>query len=347
VTPVHAVLCWDEALIVEAAHLAHALALPGPGLAGIEGCRDKPRSRRLLTEAGLPQPKFFFADDEAAAVAAAERISYPVVVKPRAGGASIGVMLAGDEEAVREAFRLADAVSLHGSPAYVGGALVEEYLAGPEISVDGAVADGGYTPLFVARKAVGMQPYFEELGHIVDPGDRLLTDPDLLAALTVAHRAIGFGAGVTHTEVKLTVRGPVIVEINGRLGGDLIPLLGRFATGVEPGAVAVDLALGRRPEIPRNPGGRCVGIRFAYPRQDCVVDEVFVPEAGSADGVLAAVALAEPGERLALPPAEFTSRHAYVIAAGADPAECGVLLDKALAEVRLAARPMIPTAAAG
>ncbi|HET9168143.1 MAG TPA: ATP-grasp domain-containing protein [Actinocrinis sp.] len=345
--PILGVLSWDEALIVQTARLAHRLGLPGAGVAGIEGCRDKPLTRRLLTAAGLPQPRFAYVRDEADAVAAAERFGYPVVIKPRAGGASIGVMLAADTTAAREAFRVAAEASLHGSPAYAGGALVEEYLAGPEISIDAAVADGDYQPLFLARKTVGMAPFFEELGHVVDAGDPLLADPELIATLAVAHRAIGFRYGVTHTEVKLTTRGPVIVEINGRLGGDLIPLLGRYATGIEPGAVAVELALGRRPQIERGSGGRCVGIRFGYPPSACVVDRVSVPEPAADKGVLAAAALAEPGEFLALPPTLYASRHAYVICSGADPAECAVLLDKALAEVQLTARPKIPAATAG
>jgi biotin carboxylase len=210
-----------------------------------------------------------------------------------------------------------------------------------------AVVNGEYIPLFLARKTIGMHPFFEELGHLVDAGEPLLADLELLATLALAHQAIGFGCGVTHTEVKLTTRGPVIVEINGRLGGDLIPLLGRYATGIEPGAVAVELALGLRPEITRGPGGRCVGVRFGYPTQDCEVESVTVPAPRADNGLLAAGPLADPGERLALPPAEYTSRHAYVICAGAGRAECEALLDKALAEVHLAARPLIPAVAAG
>jgi biotin carboxylase len=341
------VLSWDEALIVTTAHVAHELRVPGAGIDGIEGCRDKPRSRRALTAAGLPQPGFGFAGDEAAAVAAAERIGYPVVVKPRAGGASIGVVLAADAPAVRDAFHAAVAASMLGSPEYRGGALVEEYLAGPEISIDGAVVNGQYTPLFVARKTVGMHPYFEELGHVVDAEDDLLSDARLLGTLAVAHRAIGFRYGITHTEVKLTGRGPVIIEINGRLGGDLIPLLARFATGIEPGAVAVDVALGRQPTVPHRITHRCVGVRFGYPLQDCEVESVSVPECHQGNGVLAASPLVEPGARLRLPPAEFISRHAYVICAGRDPDDCAALLDQALSQVRLTPRILLQSASVG
>jgi biotin carboxylase len=338
--PVLGVLSWDEMLIVNTAHVANELGVAGAGINGVEGCRDKARNRRVLGGSGVAQPQFGFARDQAQAVAAAERIGYPVVVKPRGLGASIGVVLAADAEAVRDGFRAAEAVSRLAAPAYEGCALVEEYLAGPEFCIDGAVVDGHYTPLFLARKMVGMSPYFEELGHVVDPADELLSDRQLLATLAAAHRAIEFRNGITCTEVKLTGRGPVIVEINGRLAGDMVPLLARHATGIEPGAVAVEVALGLQPTIPCPAAPRCVGVRFAYPPQDCVVESVSVPRCRPDDGLLAAVALVEPGAKLELPPAGFISRHAYVICAGRDPGECAARLDTALAQVRLTASPL-------
>jgi biotin carboxylase len=346
-TRVAGVLSWDEMLAFNTAHVARELGLPGAGTDAAEACRDKLRGRQALTAAGVAQPKFEFATDAAHAIAAADRIGYPVVVKPRGMAASIGVSLARDARAAREAFHAADAASrLPAAPSYPGGALIEEYLTGPEISIDGAVLDGCYTPMFVARKTVGMHPYFEELGHIVNAADDLLADPRLLDMLAAAHRAIDFRYGVTHTEVKLTERGPVIVEINGRLGGDLIPLLGQLATGTDPGAVAVDLALGVQPDIRRDHEDRCVGVRFGYPPQDCVVESVSVPQSAPDNGVLAAATLVDPGAELRLPPAGFIARHSYVICAGRDPDDCAALLDTALAQVRLIARELPADAAA-
>jgi biotin carboxylase len=342
-TPVVGVLSWDEALIVTTAHVAHELGLPGAGIDAIEGCRDKFRSRTVLTAAGVAQPRFEFVTDEARAVEVAQDIGYPVIVKPRGLGASIGVVLAEDAESVRGAFAAAETASLIGAKAYQGGALIEEYLVGPEISIDGAVVDGRYTPMFVGRKSVGMYPYFEELGHVIDAADDLLRDPDLLSTLSRAHRAIDFRYGVTHTEVKLTGRGPVIVEINGRLGGDLIPLLARFATGIDPGAVAVDVARGREPDLPSATGGTCVGVRFGYPSEDCEVESVSVPAPDPDTGVLASAALVEPGTRLRLPPAEFISRHAYVICGGRDADACAAALDRAHSRIRLSAHELLPS----
>src|SRR5439155_2829859 len=121
-----------------------------------------------------------------------------------------------------DAYEIAQAASFAGSPCFEGGALVEEYLTGPEISVDGAVRDGRFEPFFLAHKQIGPAPYMEEVGHALNGADLLLRDDALLAMLRTAHRALGVGTGVTHTEVKLTDRGPAIVEVNARLGGDLI-----------------------------------------------------------------------------------------------------------------------------
>lgn len=340
--PVRGVFSWDEMLIVNTAHVAAGLGLPGSGINGVEGCRDKARNRRVLAAAGIAQPQFALVSNEAAAAAAGLRIGYPVVVKPRGLGASIGVVLAQGADQVRQAFRAAEAVSRLAAPAYEGCALIEEYLTGPEFCIDGAVTQGRYRPLYVAHKTVGMHPWFEETGHIVDAADPLLSDPQLLATLELAHEAIEFRDGITHTELKLTERGPVIVEINGRLGGDFIPLLARYASGIEPGAVAVDVAMGRQPQVPQNPPQRYVGIRFAYPPRSCVVDSVSVPPPSPDDGVLEAGILVDPGAKLELPPDGFISRHAYVICAASGRGECAALLDKTLSQVRLAARPLTP-----
>ena len=82
------VLCWDEPLVMPAAELAAEFGVPGLSIAGVHGCRDKYSARTRLNDGGLLQPRFAMTADLAEARAAAERIGYPVVVKPRALGAS-------------------------------------------------------------------------------------------------------------------------------------------------------------------------------------------------------------------------------------------------------------------
>ncbi|HEX6869876.1 MAG TPA: ATP-grasp domain-containing protein [Micromonosporaceae bacterium] len=333
------VMCWDEPLVMPAAELAVEFGVPGLSMPGVHGCRDKFSCRTRLSIAGLEQPGFDLVADIDQARLAAARIGYPVIVKPRALGASMGVSLAADERELETAYRVADEASLVGDEPYRGGAVVEGFADGPEISIDGAVHAGEYLPMFLARKRTGLPPYFEELGHVVDSADPLLRDGALMATLSRAHRVLGIENGITHTEVRLTGRGPVIIEINGRLGGDLIPFLGQLATGIEAGGVLFDIATGRRPDLTPTEAG-VVGIRFGYPDHDCVVRSITVPEAAS--GLVLASRMVEQNTLLRLPPGGYIARHSFVICSATDPLTCERRLDEAAALVVLDAEPVDP-----
>ncbi|WP_372670685.1 ATP-grasp domain-containing protein [Amycolatopsis kentuckyensis] len=313
------VLCWDEPLVMPAAELAAEFGVPGLSIPGVHGCRDKHSCRVRLTAAGLPQPGFHLAVDLDDARAAVARIGFPVVVKPRALGASMGVSLARDAAEFDAAYRVAHEASLVGDEPYRGGAIIEGFADGPEISIDGAVHKGEYLPMFIARKSTGMPPFFEETGHVVDAGDPLLHDEELLRVLADAHRVLGIENGITHTEVRLTARGPVIIEVNGRLGGDLIPFLGKTATGIDPGSVLFDVATGQRPDVTPTRAG-VAGIRFGYPYHDCVVHSVEVP--WEAEGLVTASPMVEPGTTLRLPPGGYIARHSFVVCQAQDAETC-------------------------
>ncbi|RDI50621.1 ATP-grasp domain-containing protein [Nocardia mexicana] len=335
------VLCWDEPLVQPAADLADEFGVPGLTEAGVRGCRNKHRTRSVLTAAGLLQPRFELTHTLEQARTAAARIGYPVVVKPQALGASMGVVLAADRAELDSGFGVAAGASTIGDEPYRGTALVEEYAVGPEISIDAAVYKGEYLPMFLARKRTGLEPYFEELGHIVDADDPLLRDDTLMGTLARAHRELGIENGITHSEVRLTSRGPLIIEINGRLGGDLIPYLGKIATGIDPGEVLVDIASGRRPTL--NPTRNAVaGIRFGYPGRDCVVRAVRVPD--RAVGLVTAAAMVDPGAELRLPPGGYIARHSFVVCEASNARRCNELLDAAADLVVLEAHPLDPPA---
>jgi len=333
------VMCWDEPLVMPAAELADEFGVAGLSVPGVHGCRDKHRTRSLLTAACLHQPGFEMTATVEQARAAATRIGYPVVVKPRALGASMGVVLAANEAELDVAFRVASDASLIGDEFFRGGAIVEGYASGPEISVDAAVHKGEYLPMFLARKQTGLHPYFEEVGHVVNAADPLLDDGALMDTLARAHRVLGVEDGITHAEVRLTERGPVIIEVNGRLGGDLIPFLGMTATGIDPGEVLVDVATGQRPDI--TPTRRAVtGIRFGYPERDCVVRSISVPT--EAVGLITAARMVELGTTLRLPPGGYIARHSFVVCQADDPPTCVERLDAASALVELDAELVAP-----
>ncbi|MEU9332323.1 ATP-grasp domain-containing protein [Streptomyces sp. NPDC048290] len=332
------VLCPDEAVLRHYAAIVDHLGLPGLTVAAAANCRDKMTTRRLLTAAGIAQPGFTTARTAREAHEAARKLGYPVVVKPRTLGASYGVVAVHRPEEMTGAFTVSTSAGYPGVPVPEDH-LVEEFLTGPEISVDGTVFDGRYTPMFVAHKRVADAPYFVEVGHTVTGDDPLLRDASLVGMVEDAHRVLGITHATTHTEVKLTPRGPVIVEINGRPGGDLIPRLGELATGIDVGAASVDALVGRAPSIVAT-RSKTVSIRFLRPERDLILRSVDLTRTVALPGVVEAGPAAYPGAVLRCPPGDYQARYAYIIVEGADEKECAELLDRAERTVELDFEPL-------
>lgn len=308
-------VCWDERYIIATADASERLGLRSAGKEGIRGCRDKSLSRKLLSEHGILQPANRLCFDAAEAIEFASNVGYPLVIKPRGMGGSIGVALVRTDEQLTERFNECIAVSQDGATDFQNCVLIEEFLTGAEISVDGYTIDGLYTPMFVARKRVGMHPHFEEIGHTVSSHDPLLKDYALTQLLRDAHIAIGFQNGITHTEIKIAPHGYVIVEINGRLGGDLIPYLASLAMGVKPGIIAAQVACGDIALFEKSSDNIAV-IEFKYPESDIIVDSVYLPQECNYAPNLYGEVLVSPGDKLALPPTGYMSRAAYILKVG-------------------------------
>jgi biotin carboxylase len=332
------VFCYDEGLVWPAAHAAQALGLTGNTPDAIRACRDKDLTRELLAAAGVAQPASRRVASLAEARQAAAEIGYPVVLKPRGLAGSKGVLRVDGPDQIEASYAAARAAFYPGVPVYQAGVLVEEYVAGPEISVDASFFDGECTPLAVARKEVGFDPFFEEVGHVVDGADPLLADQALRAELQRSHAALGFRYGVSHTEFKLTPRGLLLIEVNARLGGDLIPYLGALASGVDPALAAADAAAGRRPE-PDFRWSKVAAIRFLYPEQDTAVEAIQVHDTDD-PRVHQAVATAAPGSELRLPPRGYISRYGFVTVVADTPEEAAPVLAQAPRIVELKGQPL-------
>src|SRR5258708_3551460 len=200
--------------------------------------------------APAPAPPVPPGGTEAGAGAGAAAAGSRVVIRAGGGPGSRGLGGAAAPPAAATGFPAASAGTSPGAPAYDAGVLVEELLTGPEISVDCVVADGACTITALAHKQTGLDPFFEETGHTVDARDPLLDDAVLRDQLDRVHKALDYTRGATHTEFRLTPDGPRLVEINARLGGDLIPYLGFLATGADPSVAAAPVPAGRAPDTP-------------------------------------------------------------------------------------------------
>lgn len=318
--PIAGVVTWDEYALVPTAELTVRLGLPGNTVAAMNAARDKATSRALFAEHNVPSATSTRVDTLAQASAAAQRTGFPVVLKPSSHAASIGVIRVDHLDELPAAWLFAAAGAGEQGPEG-SGVLVEEYLDGPEISVECVTQHGVTTALAVTRKEVGHAPYFEETGHTVQAGDPLL--PEVAPVAVQAVRALGITDGIQHVEMRLTRSGPRIIEVNSRIGGDLIGTLVRLATGLDLPRIAADVASARTPDLTQTVSA-AAAIKILYAPAAGILSErslAAVPEVPLAE-LQQVTWLKEVGEQVALPPLGDldAGRVGFIVATAKDPA---------------------------
>ncbi|CAK2439632.1 putative ATP-binding protein [Vibrio crassostreae] len=310
------VLTWDERYLLLTARVASELDLPNAGFDAVQASKDKHLGRNILAEKGLPQPKSIKCHCLDDVVSAANKMSFPVVLKPNSMGASMGVVKINSIQELFHHFELSKAQCTPGEINDDCALLVEEYIDGEEISVDGYVKDGKYKPLYVARKFKGGEPFFLEVKHVVDANDELLNSEGLIDSLKKAHQVLGFENVMTHSELKINDGSHVVVEINARLGGGNIPLIAKEAMGIQAGLVAAQVACGDIVDETTSRQKKSATIQFLYPRRKSKIFSIKLPNVMNAQ--VKYKLLSDVGSIVDVPPYDYFGRIAYCIAVDSD-----------------------------
>ncbi len=208
---------------------------------------DKTRMRSCFAAAGVPSPSFCrITKEELPTFLSPEKLAslrFPKVVKPVDNMGARGCRLIRD--ASEFAGALTDAVAYSRS----GTAILEDYMAGPEFSIDALVFDGTLTITGFADRHIFYEPYFIEMGHTmpssIDEGKRR----ELIQCFAKGIQALGLRHGVAKADIKYTAKGPMIGEIAARLsGGYMSGWTYPYASGLFLTKEAMLLALGKKPE---------------------------------------------------------------------------------------------------
>jgi biotin carboxylase len=227
--PVDAVVAADTPMLVLAAAAAARLGLPHNRVEAVRAAADKATQRRMWAAAGVAQPAFRIVPagaSEDALQDAAARVGYPCVVKAVSLSGSQGVLRADDGAAAADAARrIRQILRVAGRPTDEP-LLVEAYIPGWELSVDGLLTRGELTVTAVFDKPDTPQgPTFEET-VLLTPSR--LPQPILCEALRAAERAagaLGLRYGPIHAELRLDTRHrgrrPTMLELAARSIGGL------------------------------------------------------------------------------------------------------------------------------
>jgi hypothetical protein len=267
---------YSEQALGLATRVAVGLSLPFHSPRVYRLLTDKWAQRDALRTSGVDSVRchrISQASDWADAVAAT---GLPAVLKPANGGGSRNTYLISDAAVGLELVKRVLAAERPGL--VVGGTVVlEEYLPsrdcspfGDFVSVENIVCEGAVADIAVTGKFPLMPP-FRETGHFWPAPLGQREDIQVRQLARRAVEALGVGYGITQTEIKLTPRGPRVIEVNGRLGGNLNELSIR-ATGINLVETAARAAVGDpvQPFPPYQGRPRFVTFHPA-PRQPCTL----------------------------------------------------------------------------
>ncbi len=339
--PVRCVLPAIEYSVEAAAAAAEALGLPGAGVAASRVFRDKIAQVVVCQRAGIRVPRFAEVTDAAGVAAFAGQGT--CVVKPANRQASLGVVIVRPGDSPALAWQ--ECIAADEGPQLAHRELrwrylVEQYVQGPEYSVEALVAGGEIVFSNVTLKRVLPGRYPVESGHVVpapaDPGAACL--PALMQDL--AH-AVGFGTGLLHGEWIIADGAPVFVECAARPAGDWIFDLIDLVTGVNLYDAAVRALAGEEPLAGRRGDDRmpAAAVRFAIPDEPGTVTCVSGAEAASAaPGVVRVPHVRAVGDEIRSVGSSWC-RLAAVIATGSDGAAAEAAAVSGLAKISVAMRP--------
>ncbi|MFD4528468.1 carboxylase [Streptomyces sp. NPDC058470] len=323
-----------------AAHLAQHLGLPGNSPSAVATCEDPSRAHRVLREADVPSMRVHAVDDIQSALAAARSLRFPVSLTAPAAGT--GPVRADCDDEVRSAYvALAPGDSAEPLTASV---TIEEFgLDGPEVGVEAVVlSPGEVQTVAVTRRTLCPERAHCPVGYSVDAHDELLQAADLTRVVAQATTALGLTVGVVHADVRLTSRGPFILQVGASPADDLIPLLVARARGIGLSRAAAALATGGTPDLTPT-RGQAAAIRFLHPDASGRVVRLKAAERLTSQPWLDRFAWTQrPGKAVLGPPRSGRAdRLAHWVVTGADTAECtsrlGLIAEQVTARVSKAA----------
>jgi len=227
--------------LVMMARLAETLHLPFYSVETAQASTDKLLMKQKFMQYGIPCAKGRILTD-------IERLdeqdfSYPVIVKPRDNSGSRGVMFCNNKADILVAWKEAMSYTQKGS------VLIEEYIDGPEYSIESVHAGGKSTVIQFTQKRITDFPYNVELGH-TQPAD--LSEEikeEIRCVIQRISMALGFDNCCSHTEMKVSSSGIKVIETSPRLGGDFITShLTPLSTGINIEDILLKLSLGEHIE---------------------------------------------------------------------------------------------------
>lgn len=249
VTPLDAVVAVDDQGTFIAARAAERLGLRGNHPDAVAAARDKLRMRTLLSGAEVSQPAFAALSPTAGATELARLaglVGLPCVVKPTSLSGSQGVIRADTVAEALAAVERARSIAVKAGASPDQPLLMEEFVHGPEVAVEGVLTNGELTVLAVFDKPDPLDgPFFEETLYVT-PSRLGATGLRAVTTTTqAATRALNLREGPVHAELRVRDGRAWVIEVAARSIGGLCSRTLEFGTGMSLEYLVLAHALGR------------------------------------------------------------------------------------------------------
>lgn len=240
------------------------------GLSGISReqaicATNKHLMRKAFEKGNAPSPKSILAQDaEDAWNRLQNEFDTDAILKPSRNSGSRGIAKVSRNMDKGDFIRAYDEALSESRDHSV---LIEQFIEGPEFSIEMIVWRGDIHVLTVTDKKTTGAPHFVELGHN-QPSCFSDAEVETLKAAAVAGvRSLGVNNCACHAEAKLMNGKAYLMEVGARLGGDFISTeLTHLSTGVDMVAAAIDVALGVEPDLSAKEEPKGVCIRYFCPK---------------------------------------------------------------------------------
>ncbi|OJF14451.1 ATP-grasp domain-containing protein [Couchioplanes caeruleus] len=262
----HGVVCIGDRHLPYAAALAEQLGVPFHPVHAIAALRDKRVAREHYAALDIRSPRWSAADDVRDALALHDAVDGPIVLKNVKGSGSLDVLLCRTAAEVR-----AHHATLADRRRYLGGDLMaEQFVTGPLYSIETVIDHGRAVTLGITDRQLGPRPHFCEVSYTFPAALPAAAADEMAGAVEACAKHFGLTHGFLHSEFVLTADGPVLVEVNPRLGGGLLALMMNDCLTVSCWELLCRSALGERlPDVAHN--GRYASTATVYPAEPGVV----------------------------------------------------------------------------
>jgi biotin carboxylase len=333
-SPVDAVVGVDEDTAVAAAAISAALGLPSNSPQAAAAARNKAVLRRTLDAAGVPTPRSVLYRREDDVEAAARASPYPCVLKPTFLAGSRGVIRADDAASFRRAWERIGRILAQPDVARKGGdsateILVEEFVPGAEVAVEGLLTEGRLEVLAVFDKPDPLEgPFFEETIYVTPSRLETSTQTAVCSTTAAATRALGLRHGPIHAELRVNPKGVFVIEVAARSIGGLCSRTLQFGTGMSLEELVLRHALSRPADHPRRSSLAAGVLMIPIPRGGTLERVSGVEEARQVPDVEDVVISVRPGQML-VPLPEGSRYLGFVFSRAASPSRAEAALREA------------------